>query len=98
MLSPAPSPRVTSSLRLPSCSDCEWSKHELSHTSSPARLGAAEEMMHPADMLRSRRRVRGSAGRQVESWVINEEDLASLKTKEFETCMDSNRFRAEIAV
>lgn len=65
-----------------SCGDCEWSKHALSHTSSPARLGTAEEMMHPVDTLRSRRQVREMAGRQVESWV----DLASLKTKESETC------------
>lgn len=39
----------------PSCSDCEWNKHELSHASYPTRLGAAEEMMHPVDNLRSKR-------------------------------------------
>lgn len=78
---PAASPRVTlPPPSLPptlSCSDCEWSKHELSHTSSTARLGAAEDVMHPVDMhsgknknkkqASSARAAGRKSGRQVES-------------------------------
>lgn len=76
---PAPSPPITSSLRLLHAVIGSGANTSC-HTLHP-RL---EMMMRPVDTRsEAGRRVQWAAGRQVEFWVINEKDLASLKTKEF---------------
>lgn len=63
----------------------EWSKHELSHTSSPAHLAAAKEMMRPVDKqapsVRGGWQAGGILGNKQRGfgWTENKRNLPGLK-------------------